>query len=243
MLGMTTSDFEIRQADAVEALRELEPGSVHAIVTDPPYCSGGLSETGRLIAKKQGVTTDEWFTGDNMSAAGLGYLMRSVAVEAQRVLAAGHSLVVFCDWRQHSALVPAIESAGLLHRGLLVWDKGSMGLGKGFRPRHELAMHFSNGQLETYAKDVGNVIRCSRVHYTKRSHPCEKPVELLREVIRLLVPPGGLVVDPFSGSGSTGRAAVAEGRRFLGFDRDSRWSRLDPEEGPGDLFCNVGVGA
>lgn len=234
-------DFEVRQADAVEALRELDAGIVDAIVTDPPYCSGGLSETGRLGATRQGIRSESeagWFSGDNMSASGLGYLMRSIAVQAQRVLVEGGSLVVFCDWRMHSPLVPAIESAGLLHRGLVVWDKGSAGLGNGFRPRHELAMHFSNGKLAHYAKDVGNVIRCSRVHHSRRTHPCEKPVELLQEIIRTVSPLGGLIVDPFSGSGSTGRAAVAEGRRFIGFDRDARFV-LEPEEGPGELFTKA----
>lgn len=51
-------------------------------------------------------------------------------------------------------------------------------------------------------------------------HPTVKPIELMRWLVRLLTPPGGLVLDPFAGSGSTGAAAVLEGARFLGIERE-----------------------
>jgi DNA modification methylase len=51
-------------------------------------------------------------------------------------------------------------------------------------------------------------------------HPTVKPTELMRYLCRLVTPPGGLVLDPFMGSGSTGKAAVLEGFRFIGIDLD-----------------------
>jgi site-specific DNA-methyltransferase (adenine-specific) len=51
-------------------------------------------------------------------------------------------------------------------------------------------------------------------------HPTVKPIELMRWLVRLLNPPGGLVLDPFTGSGSTGAAVVLEGARFLGIERE-----------------------
>ena len=51
-------------------------------------------------------------------------------------------------------------------------------------------------------------------------HPTQKPIELMRWLCRLVTPPGGLVLDPFTGSGSTGCAAAIEGFRFLGFELD-----------------------
>jgi DNA modification methylase len=51
-------------------------------------------------------------------------------------------------------------------------------------------------------------------------HPTVKPLELMRWLVRLLAAPGGLVLDPFAGSGSTGAAAVLEGARFLGIERE-----------------------
>lgn len=55
------------------------------------------------------------------------------------------------------------------------------------------------------------------------THPTVKPFELMRWLVRLVTPPGGLVLDPFAGSGSTGVAAVAEGFRFVGIEREAAY--------------------
>lgn len=52
-------------------------------------------------------------------------------------------------------------------------------------------------------------------------HPTVKPTDLMRYLCRLVTPPGGLVLDPFMGSGSTGKAAVLEGFRFIGIDLEA----------------------
>jgi site-specific DNA-methyltransferase (adenine-specific) len=52
-------------------------------------------------------------------------------------------------------------------------------------------------------------------------HPTVKPTDLMRYLCRLITPPGGLVLDPFMGSGSTGKAAVLEGFRFIGIEQDA----------------------
>jgi DNA modification methylase len=57
----------------------------------------------------------------------------------------------------------------------------------------------------------------------RNTHPTVKPVELMRWLVRLAVPEGGVVLDPFAGSASTGIAAVMEGRRFLGIERESEY--------------------
>jgi site-specific DNA-methyltransferase (adenine-specific) len=62
-------------------------------------------------------------------------------------------------------------------------------------------------------------------HSTPRAnhHPTVKPVDLMRWLVRLITPPGGLVLDPFNGSGSTGCAAVAEGFDYLGMELDAEY--------------------
>lgn len=77
-------------------------------------------------------------------------------------------------------------------------------------------------------------------------HPTVKPPALMRWLVRLIVPAGGLALDPFCGSGSTGCAAVQEGRRFLGIELDpgyaevarariGHWSLRDNEEPADDI--------
>jgi len=57
----------------------------------------------------------------------------------------------------------------------------------------------------------------------RNTHPTVKPLKLMRWLARLLCPPGGTVLDPFAGSGSTGAACVLEGRRFVGIEREGRY--------------------
>jgi site-specific DNA-methyltransferase (adenine-specific) len=57
-------------------------------------------------------------------------------------------------------------------------------------------------------------------------HPTVKPIELMRWLVRLVTPPGGLVLDPFAGSGSTGGAALLEGARFLGIEQGGEYVRI-----------------
>lgn len=54
-------------------------------------------------------------------------------------------------------------------------------------------------------------------------HPAEKPLDLMRHIVRVSSRPGDLVLDSFTGSGTTGQAAAMEGRRFVGFEKDARW--------------------
>jgi site-specific DNA-methyltransferase (adenine-specific) len=61
------------------------------------------------------------------------------------------------------------------------------------------------------------------VRHEDRRHPQQKPVELLRTLVRTYSKPDDLIVDPFAGSGSTGVAAIAEGRKFVGWDSDPRF--------------------
>ena len=55
---------------------------------------------------------------------------------------------------------------------------------------------------------------------SKNNHPTVKPTELMRYLCRLITPPGGTVLDPFNGSGSTGKAAVLEGFNYVGIELD-----------------------
>jgi hypothetical protein len=61
---------------------------------------------------------------------------------------------------------------------------------------------------------------------SKNNHPTVKPTDLMRYLCRLVTPPGGIVLDPFMGSGSTGKAAMLEGFRFIGIERDENYFNI-----------------
>ena len=92
----------------------------------------------------------------------------------------------------------------------------------------------------TIYNDGGSAARffyCAKVNKTERNtgygthelgnnHPTVKPVDLMRYLIRLVTPPGGTVLDPFCGSGSTGMAAVELGHTFIGIEREASYAKI-----------------
>jgi len=60
----------------------------------------------------------------------------------------------------------------------------------------------------------------------RNHHPTVKPTDLMRYLCRLVTPPGGIVLDPFMGSGSTGKAAELEGFRFIGIEMDPQYAEI-----------------
>jgi site-specific DNA-methyltransferase (adenine-specific) len=66
----------------------------------------------------------------------------------------------------------------------------------------------------------------NRIAVRKNFHPTVKPTDLMRYLCRLVTPPGGTVLDPFMGSGSTGKAAMLEGFSFLGMELDDEYFKI-----------------
>jgi site-specific DNA-methyltransferase (adenine-specific) len=90
-------------------------------------------------------------------------------------------------------------------------------------------------RTNTYAGQTGSAARffyCAKPSKKDRddgcenNHPTVKPTELMRYLCRLVTPPGGVVLDPFCGSGSTGRGAVLEGMSFVGIDLDAAYVEI-----------------
>jgi site-specific DNA-methyltransferase (adenine-specific) len=209
--------YRLFHDDALAVLMDLPDASVDAIVTDPPYSSGGRRENARSLRKSmvREMTDDEWIAGDAMSTPGFIWLMREVGRQARRVLIPGGHFLSFIDWRMAANLSAALESADLRVHPTLVWDKQQIGMGAIFRNQHEFIVHMTNGNpVAPQRRDVANVLSYAPIR--SGEHPTQKPVPLMRTLVSVVCPKGGLVVDPFMGSGTTGVAALLEGCRFIG---------------------------
>lgn len=73
---------------------------------------------------------------------------------------------------------------------------------------------------------LNNPRASTRADGRRNIHPTVKPTDLMRYLCKLVTPPGGLVMDPFSGSGSTGKAATLEGFQFIGFEMDEKYAEI-----------------
>ena len=91
----------------------------------------------------------------------------------------------------------------------------------------EKMVGMSNGaQIHGEAYDKGQGIGLNVVKAMKNHHPTVKPIALMRYLCRLITPKNGIVLDPFMGSGSTGKAALMEGFRFIGIELEKEYAAI-----------------
>lgn len=213
--------------DCLEVMRSLPDRSVSTVLTDPPYSSGGRRENARSIRKSmtRSVEDEDWIRGDAMSTNGFVWMMRTAGLEWRRLLITGGHALSFIDWRMSYALMTALETADLRMHPPIVWDKQNLGMGAVFRNQHEFIVHTSAGSaLAPQRRDTPNVLRFPSVR--DGDHPTEKPGPLLETLLSVVTPPGGVVLDPFAGSGSSLYAARALGHRAIGIEADERYCEV-----------------
>jgi len=194
----------LAHGDARAFLATLPEGSVDLVVTDPPY----VFDRGTTYFR-------EW----------LPYLpdeaWPEILRELYRVLRADRHAYVICDGRTQPVFAAAARGAGFCLAKTLIWNKESPGLGGGaYRSQHELILLLTKGTRSGNRRDLGDVLSFPRV-MTRGHYPTEKPVALLKTLVSQSSRPAELVLDPFCGSGSTGRAARELGRRALLCDLDA----------------------
>lgn len=207
----------VHVGDALAVLRTLPDASIDAVITDPPY---GISYQSAWPTDGPRFARIE---GDDRPAT-------EFLRDAVRVTVAGGALFVFCEWRHSETFRAAIEAAGATVRNQCVWDREAHGMGDlnaSFAPCHDLAWFATKGSgFRFHDSRPQTVLRFPRVPANRMVHPAEKPVALLRHIVKRLAPVGGVVLDPFAGSGSTGVAAVLEGRSAILCEKSADYAQL-----------------
>lgn len=197
------------QADTVKRL--FAGAGIDCILTDPPYCSGGFQEAGRASGSigsaqiKKGGKFEGGIANDKLSTRGYSALMKQVLG-----LVDAPMLYAFTDWRMWINLYDISESSGFGVRNMIVWDKGTPGMGMGWRTQHELLLFGLRAKVTwDNHKALGNVIKSKRTG--NKLHPTQKPVDLIEQVLELSEMANN-VYDPFGGSGTTLMACETKGR-------------------------------
>jgi site-specific DNA-methyltransferase (adenine-specific) len=199
-----TELWNVARRDAIAWLRSLEPESVDLVVTDPAYES--LEKH-----RARGTTTrlESWF--EIFPNVRFPDLM----AELYRVLKPDTHCYVYCDQETMFVAKPIAEAAGFTFHKFLVWDKLTIGMGYHYRAQHELILFLEKGKLRLNDLGIGDVLYCQRI---TDGYPTEKPTRVSDVLICQSSQPGQLVIDPFTGSGSVGAAALMADRRFAGCD-------------------------
>lgn len=96
-----------------------------------------------------------------------------------------------------------------------------------FAPQHDIIWFAVKGDSFSFPSGrPKSVLRFTRVSAEALVHPNEKPDALMRHLVKVVTPPGGTVLDPFCGSGSTGKAAKLEGFNFIGTEREAEYADI-----------------
>ncbi|WP_181786042.1 DNA-methyltransferase [Streptomyces phytophilus] len=219
--------WTLHRGDALTVLHTLPTGSVDAVITDPPYNSGGTTPASRTgsTARKKYVSSDALhalpdFEGDSRDQRGYLAWMTLVLGQCLRISRTGSPLLIFTDFRQLPVTSDALQAAGWTWRGIVPWHKPiSRPYRGGFKRECEYVLWATNGPVDAARNPIylPGLFSASQPRGSKRHHITQKPDALMTELIKVCVPEG-TVLDPFTGSGSTGVAALASGRDFVGIE-------------------------
>jgi site-specific DNA-methyltransferase (adenine-specific) len=205
-------------------------GPFDALVTDPPYSSGGQfrgDRAGSTVSKyvQSGtLATRPEFSGDNRDQrAYLAWCSLWMAAALNQATS-GAVFALFTDWRQLPTTTDAVQAGGWVWRGIGVWDKteGARPRMGGLRAQCEYVVWGTAGPMDEKRNPVALPGVLRSVTVGDREHIAEKPLEVMNWLVRL-APAGGTVLDPFMGSGTTLVAAKEQGRRAIGIEIEQQY--------------------
>jgi site-specific DNA-methyltransferase (adenine-specific) len=242
-------DFVLYQGDSIYLLQQIPENSVDMIFADPPYnlSNGGFTvHAGRMVSVNKG----DWDVSKGFAD---DYEFHYRWLEAaRRVLKPGGSLWVSGTYHSIYQCGHALQSLNYHILNDITWFKpnASPNLScRFFTASHETilwarkekkAKHTFNYGLmkegewtEDFIKKPGKQMRSVwAIGYPKPGekkhgkHPTQKPVELLKRIVLASTNKGDVVLDPFTGSSTTGLAAAAHGRKFIGIDLEKNYLDL-----------------
>ena len=241
--------FTLYHADSVEFMGGLPEGSVDLVFADPPYKlsnNGFTCHSGRRVSVNKGVWDESRGPGEDFSAH-LAWIQA-----CRRVLAPTGSIWISGTYHSIYACGHALQLAGYHLLNDICWYKPNAPpnlSGRYFTASHETLLwaakspacrHTFNYELVKNGSWDGDTLK--RPNRQMRSvwsipaprpgekrfgrHPTQKPLDLLLRIVLATSREGDLVLDPFTGSSTTGLACYRTGRRFIGVDREKKYLDL-----------------
>jgi DNA modification methylase len=206
------------------------------IITDPPYnlaIAGNVSGLGKIKHGEFAMASGEMNRSEFTK-------FLAITFEHLCVASADGSLhFVFMDWRHMREVLDAAERPYSELKNLCVWTKSNAGMGSLYRSQHELVFVFKNGtaphlnnvELGRFGRHRSNVWPYAGVNTFGKErdanlamHPTVKPLALVADAIMDCSKRGDIVLDAFSGSGTTLMAAERTGRRGFGIELDPHYT-------------------
>ena len=202
------------------------------VFTDPPY---NVPITGHVCGLGEVKHREFAMAAGEMSKAEFTGFLTSVLGQLAAFSADGSIHYVCMDWRHIEEILQAGSAAYTELKNLIIWNKSNGGMGAFYRSKHELVFAFKNGtathinnfglgQHGRYRTNVWDYEGISSIGKNRADelamHPTVKPVAMVADAIRDCSKRGGIILDAFSGSGTTIMAAEQAGRRGYAIEID-----------------------
>ena len=217
-------------ADCRQILPHIPPETIDSLVTDPPYAVG---KKGDML----GFVSPNWHEKATHSRGYADHdpgqyraLLSPAFASSVHAMKPGALSLIFCGNRTLHTAATIAEEAGIMPLDILayVWA-GSVAKSKTtLMPAMELALlgRKAGPVREINPSWTEKNVRGGTKPRETNGHPTAKPTSWMEDAIRLVTPPGGLVLDPFAGSGSTLRSAKNLGCRAVGIESDERYCEI-----------------
>jgi DNA modification methylase len=213
--------------------------SIHAALLAGERAAMGIHDAPYNVSVTQHVSrsgrhSEFAMASGEMTEAAFTTFLADFLKQAAAVSRPGAIHFAFMDWRHMGEILGAGRAAGLELKNLVVWNKGSGAMGSLLRSQHELVFmfkepsgpHLNNVQLGKFGRTRTNVWDFPGSPSLKKElelHPRPKPVALVAEAIRDVSDRNDIVLDCFSGSGTTIIAAAKTGRRGYAIELDPHY--------------------
>lgn len=244
----------IYNMDCFDGMGLIEPGSVGLVLTDPPYgttCNNwdesidldrlwvaikSVLRTGGAAVMTSQTPFDKLLGVSNLSWLKYEWIWKKTYIT-------GHLNANKAPLKQHENVL--VFSGASLNK--MTYNPQGVIHNKYAGSLHTARISSNYGKQRDYVSDSANYPK-DVLEYGQdplKLHPTQKPLELMRYMVRTYSNPGDLVLDPFMGSGTTAVACVLEKRDFIGFELDEAYfhsanKRLRDLTGPFKLYGDIG---
>ena len=205
--------FELWHGDCLELMKNIPDGSVDLVLTDPPY---GIDFQSNFRKNKFNKI-------ENDIAVNAEFID-----ECKRVLKDTGAFYCFTRWDVYPSWIEQISKRFKV-KNCIVWFKRGGGLGdlkKGYIYNHEFIIYCAEKNHRLNGKRRNDVFEFAKDAQSTYVHPTQKPISLLKEIIERSSNEGGVVLDCFMGSGSTGVACVNTNSQFIGIELDEGYFNI-----------------
>lgn len=213
--------IQLHHTDAYKAIKSIPDNSIDLIITDPPYLLSGLN--GRFSKEAGGGNYAKLIEAHDTLGRGFDFGLFSEFERIQPTLNA----YIFCNAKLLKAMLVHLASRDDIASDILVWHKPNA------RPqprnRYKFDVEYilyitsTGAHLDTFASQFTSHIYQAGLRNTNNkmtSHPTEKPLGLIENLVLNSSKEGDTILDCFMGSGTTARACKIHNRNFIGYEID-----------------------